>query len=124
MTALGLVHLVSDRTFNLNNGDKLLLWCSGRNLSLLSNLRNVAWYKDSVHIPKNDPRLNTDASNSILLIEEVRKNDAGVYNCTVEAQAFVSKNITRLYVYGRELLFFFFALFVSYFLIISHISFY
>lgn len=105
LIALGFVHLVNDRTLNLNNGDKLLLWCTKRNLSEIPNLKSLAWSKDNVHIPKHDPRLNTGASNSILLIEQVRENDEGVYNCTVEAQAFLSINITRLRVYGRELLF-------------------
>ena len=105
LIALGNVHLVNDRTLNLNNGDKLLLWCTDRNLSAFPNPKSLAWSKDNVHIPSHDPRLNTGASNSILLIEQLRENDEGVYNCTVEAQAFLSINITRLRVYGRELLF-------------------
>ena len=106
LIALGIVHLVNDRTLNLNNGDELLLWCTDRNLSALPNLKSLAWSKDNVHIPNHDPRLNTDASKSILQIEQVRENDEGVYNCTVEAQAFLSINITRLRVFGRKLLFF------------------
>ena len=96
----GNIRLLNQRTLNTNNGDTLKLQCTNRDIKLISNLRRLTWQKDGTRIQDSDPRLNVISQN-YLLIQQVREQDAGVYNCTVEAQTFLSINITDLRVIGE-----------------------
>lgn len=67
---------------------------------MIRNLRRLTWQKDGTRIQDGDPRLGMTSRN-YLFIQQVREQDAGVYNCTVEAQTFLSINITDLRVIGE-----------------------
>ena len=96
----GNIRLFNQRTLNTNNGDTLKLQCTNRDIKFIRNLRRLTWHKDGTRIQDADPRLNV-ISRNYLLIRQVREQDAGVYNCTVEAAIFLSINITDLRVIGE-----------------------
>ena len=96
----GSIRLRNQRTLNTNNGDTLKLQCTNRDIKFIRNLRRLTWQKDGIRIQDADPRLNV-ISRNYLLIRQVREQDAGVYNCTVEAATFLSINITVLRVIGE-----------------------
>ncbi|KAK2566272.1 Adhesion G protein-coupled receptor L2, partial [Acropora cervicornis] len=97
----GNIRLFNQRTLNTNNGDTLKLQCTNRDIKFIRNLRRLTWQKDGTRIQDADPRLNV-ISRNYLLIRQVREQDAGVYNCTVEAATFLSINITDLRVIGKD----------------------
>ena len=92
--------LISDKSFSVNNGDRLVLNCADRDLSLLQGTVNVTWFKDGVTIPDEDPRVNAVADDTLLLAQ-VQQKDAGTYICTAEATGFQSTSTTRLFVIGQ-----------------------
>ena len=84
----------------VNVGDRVVLWCTGQDLSQLQGNVILTWEKSHKTIPADDPRLNTIA-NGTLELKDVQREDRGVYRCTVEARTFQSINITNLRVNGR-----------------------
>ncbi|CAH3031300.1 unnamed protein product [Pocillopora meandrina] len=90
----------SSRSERVNNGDRLVLNCSDRNLDQFQGNANFTWKKNSVTIPNDDPRLNADGKGTLLL-EHVRQRDSGQYTCTFgSADVFSISNMT-LFVIGR-----------------------
>ena len=93
----------SSRSERVNNGDRLVLNCSDRNLDQFQGNMNFTWKKNSVTIPNDDPRLNADGKGTLLL-EHVRQRDSGQYTCTFgTADVFSISNMT-LFVIGRWLI--------------------
>ena len=102
-TVFGGVILDTYRSFYVNNGDSLVLWCTDRDLRTLRGQVSLTWDKNNVPIPNNDPRLNTVA-NGTLSLQQIRKIDAGEYTCTLTADGFLSTNTTQLFVIGELIL--------------------
>ena len=102
-TVFGGVILDTYRSFSVNNGDSLILWCTDRDLRTLQGQVSLTWVKDDVQIPNNDPRLNTVA-NGTLSLQQIRKIDEGEYTCTLTADGFLSTNTTRFFVIGELIL--------------------
>ncbi|XP_068724587.1 adhesion G protein-coupled receptor L4-like isoform X2 [Montipora capricornis] len=97
----GTIQLKTERTLSTNNGDRLNLQCTDRDINLLRGLRRFTWTKDHIIIPETDPRLNRPTRNNLVVLQ-VREKDAGRYNCSVEAQGFLSVSVTILQVFGKD----------------------
>ncbi|XP_027051800.1 adhesion G-protein coupled receptor D1-like [Pocillopora damicornis] len=81
----------------VNVGDRVVLWCTGQDLSQLQGNVILTWEKSHKTIPADDPRLNTIA-NGTLELNDVQREDGGIYRCTVKAGEFQSINTTYLFV--------------------------
>ena len=84
----------------VNLGDRVVLWCTDQDLSELQGSVILTWEKSHKTIPADDPRLNTIA-NGTLELNDVQREDGGIYRCTVKAGEFQSINTTYLFVRGR-----------------------
>ena len=84
----------------LNLGDRVVLWCTDQDLSELQGSVILTWEKSHKTIPADDPRLNTIA-NGTLELNDVQREDGGIYRCTIKAGEFQSINTTYLFVRGR-----------------------
>lgn len=99
--AFGQITKSESRTFSVHNGDRLFLRCTKRELSTISPIERLIWFKDSVAIPASDPRLNSQ--NGTLTIEQVRKSDAGTYRCELKTLDILSNSSTTINVIGKLL---------------------
>ncbi|XP_058971624.2 adhesion G-protein coupled receptor D1-like [Pocillopora verrucosa] len=81
----------------VNLGDRVVLWCTDQDLSELQGSVILTWEKSHKTIPADDPRLNTIA-NGTLELNNVQREDGGIYRCTVKAGEFQSINTTYLFV--------------------------
>ncbi|CAH3031299.1 unnamed protein product [Pocillopora meandrina] len=84
----------------VNLGDRVVLWCTDQDLSQLKGSVILTWEKSHKTIPADDPRLNTIA-NGTLELNDVQREDGGIYHCTVKAREFQSINTTYLFIRGR-----------------------
>ncbi|KAM7426751.1 hypothetical protein ABFA07_022004 [Porites harrisoni] len=98
--AFGQITESYSRTFSVHNGDRLFLRCTQRELSRISPIERLIWFKDSVAIPASDPRLNSE--NGTLTIEQVRKSDAGTYRCELKTLDILSNSSTTINVIGMD----------------------
>lgn len=99
--AFGQIRESYSRTYSVDNGVRLFLKCTERELSRISPIERLIWFKDSVAIPSSDPRLNSE--NGTLTIEQVRESDAGTYRCELKASGISSNSSTTIYVIGKLL---------------------
>ena len=99
--AFGQITESHSQTDLVHNGDRLSLRCTHRELSRISPIERLIWFKDSVAIPASDPRLNSE--NGTLTIEQVRKSDAGTYRCELKTLDILSNRSTTIYVIGKLL---------------------